>query len=156
MADQRSAEPILVKCRHGIAMRAGTDPILECEDCALDDALCEFSERVTGKPTVVYICSNPDCRAVWATDPQRHCPACARLTPDGQAGWSTMRTEVRDVPCEGCNGTRKVMARVQYRDARGCRMEERPCPLCKDEPSWVDDSRCGHGGGCCCPKNDIR
>lgn len=40
---------IYVKCRHGVAMCAGTDPILECEDCALDDALCEFSERVTAE-----------------------------------------------------------------------------------------------------------
>lgn len=31
--------------------------------------------------------------------------------------------------CEACNGTKKVMARVQYRDGRPCSMEERPCPL---------------------------
>lgn len=48
--------------------------------------------------TTVYVCSNPKCYAVWATDPKGHCPACSYAVEAGLAGWSTMAAEVRTVP----------------------------------------------------------
>lgn len=48
--------------------------------------------------TTVFVCSNPNCRAVWATDPQRHCPECTKLVEAGWAGWSTQPFTVRPTP----------------------------------------------------------
>ena len=39
----------------------------------------------------VYVCSNKACDAVWAVDPQGHCPRCKRASG---AGWSTMHRRV--------------------------------------------------------------
>jgi hypothetical protein len=56
--------------------------------------------------TVVFICSNPHCDAVWDVDPRGHCPAC--IKPSG-LGWSTMPRTVRQLvrdACEICGGLR--------------------------------------------------
>lgn len=42
-------------------------------------------EAKTGQ--IVYVCSNQSCTAVWAKNPEGHCPKCRN--PNG-GGWSTM------------------------------------------------------------------
>lgn len=39
----------------------------------------------------VFVCSNPKCTAVYASEPMGHCPACKQV--DG-SGWSTARSDV--------------------------------------------------------------
>lgn len=56
------------------------------------------TEEIDVITQTVFVCSNPACGAVWATDPKRHCPEC--FNPNTGCGWSTMRRPLRRTPTE--------------------------------------------------------
>jgi hypothetical protein len=37
--------------------------------------------------------------------------------------------------CDGCGGTRRVRARIQFTDRRPCEEREIDCPLCSSSPT---------------------
>jgi|GEM_PF-2532309 len=53
-------------------------------------------------PSVVYACINPDCRAIWATEPPLGCPSCFTgvSTSHGLSGayYGTVKRQVQRVP----------------------------------------------------------